>query len=220
MAEPPRLIADLDGTLVDSAPSLCAAGNALLAELGRPPVDVATYKGYIGRGMREQVRRLLAASGGVPGGDLDRFFARYRELYDPLSATRPYPGAVAALAALRAEGWRIGVCTQKPEAPARAILDAFGFVVDAVAGGDTVPGALKPDPRLLGAAAAPLGAGPALYAGDSETDAATAAAGNMPFALFLGGYRHGPAEAMAPAAMFDDFAALPAIARKLVARAA
>ncbi|SES71794.1 HAD-IA family hydrolase [Oceanicella actignis] len=210
----PRLICDLDGTLIDSAASLCAAGNALLAELGRPPVTVETYKTFIGKGMDVQVERLLAHSGGAPEAGLEACRRRFRELYDPTAHSRAYPGAVAALRRLAAEGWRIGVCTQKPQAPAWRVLRALGFdMIESLAGGDSVPGALKPDPRMLAAAAAPLGDGPAVYVGDSETDAETARAGDMPFLLFLGGYRHGPAEAMHPAAVFAHHDALPALAR-------
>jgi phosphoglycolate phosphatase len=136
----PRLVCDLDGTLADSAPSLCAAGNRLLAELGRAPVSVATYKTFIGRGQRVQVQRLLEHTGGVPGGEVAPFLARFREGYDPLEASAAYPGAVEALAELAAQGWRIAVCTQKPEAKARRLLSGLGVAVDGVAGGDTVRG--------------------------------------------------------------------------------
>ena len=211
-----RIVFDLDGTLVDSAPSLCAAGAALLAELGRPPVDVETYKTFVGRGVLVQVERLLAHTGGIPGGDATPHFERFKQLYDPLSKTRAYPGAVAAVATLAARGWRIGLCTQKPEAPARKILAALGFdAVEAVAGGDSIPGALKPDPRLF-RLATPPGEGPVLYVGDSETDAETAEAAGAVFLLHLNGYRNGPVPA---AAEFADFAALPNLAEKVLRRA-
>lgn len=213
-AEAPRLICDLDGTLTDSAPSLCAAGNAVLAALGRAPVDVATYVGFIGKGQRVQVERLLRHTGGIPGDDVGPWLARFRAAYDPLSLTMAYPGAVSALAILRAEGWRVAICTQKPEAQARRLLLGLGFAVDGVVGGDTVgPEVLKPDPRVLAAAAEPLGTGPAVYVGDGETDAETAHGAGMPFLLHLGGYRHGPVAAMRPTAVFDDFADLPRLAR-------
>lgn len=214
MPDAPRLICDLDGTLTDSAPSLCAAGNKVLAELGRDPVTVETYITFIGLGQRVQVERLLTWTGGIPGGDVTPFLARFRALYDPLLASRPYPGAVEALTALAAEGWRLAVCTQKPEAKAREVLAAFGFPVKVVVGGDTLgPEVLKPDPRVVRAAADPLGTGPAVYVGDGETDAAAARAVGMPFLLHLNGYRHGPAEAMAPWASFSDWADVPALAR-------
>lgn len=221
MADPPRLICDLDGTLLDSAPSLCAAGNRVLAELGRAPVDVETYKRFVGKGQRVQVERLLLHSGGLPEEGPDPWLARFREVYDPLLATVPYPGARRALERLEAEGWRIAVCTQKPEAKARQALAGFGFRAEVVIGGDTLgPEVLKPDPRLARAAADPLGTGPAVYVGDSETDAETAHGAGMPFLLHLGGYRHGPAEAMGAAAAFDDFDDLPALARAAAGLAA
>jgi phosphoglycolate phosphatase len=208
-----RIVFDLDGTLVDSAPSLCAAGAALLAELGRPPVDVETYKTFVGRGVLVQVERLLTHTGGVPGGDAAPHFERFKQLYDPLAKTRPYAGAVEAVAVLAAEGWRIGVCTQKPEAPARRILDALGFdAVEALGAGDSIPGVLKPDPRMF-ALATPPGDGPILYVGDSETDAETAANAGAPFLLHLNGYRKGP---IASAAAFADFADLPRLAAQVL----
>jgi phosphoglycolate phosphatase len=216
-AGPPRLICDLDGTLANSAPSLCAAGNRVLASLGRAPVTVETYKTFVGRGQRVQVARLLEATGGVPGRDLDPWLARFRESYDPLEASSAYPGAVQAVRALRAEGWRVSVCTQKTRAKAERLLDGLGFAVDLVVGGDSVTEAdggevLKPDLRVIAAAAQPLGDGPGVYVGDSETDAETAAAGGLPFLLHLGGYRHGDVPADAA---FQDWAEVPALARAL-----
>ena len=219
MSDAPRAIFDLDGTLIDSVHALRVAGLSLLAELGRDPVDVATYKTFVGKGQKVQVERLLTHTGGIPGGDVDPWLVKYREAYDPRAGgAGPYPGAVEALKALAARGWRIGVCTQKPEGKARLALAAFGFdMVESVVGGDTIPGALKPDPRLLEAALAPLGAGPALYVGDSETDAETAQGGGLPFLLHLNGYRHSAPDALLPAAAFDDWAALPDIAAGVLA---
>ena len=213
MADPPRLICDLDGTLIDSAPALCAAGNTLLAALDRAPVSVETYKHFIGLGQRVQVERLLRHTGGIPGGDVAPWLARFRAAYDPTAAA-PYPGAAEALRTLAAEGWRLAVCTQKPEAKARKALAAHDFPVEHVVGGDSLgPEVLKPDPRVLAAAAEPLGRGPAVYVGDGETDAQTARAGGLPFLLHLNGYRHGPADAMQPVAMFLNWKDFPPLAR-------
>ena len=61
-----RILFDLDGTLVHSTPTLAAAGNALLAGLGRAPLDVATVTGFVGHGVRVLVERLLAPPAASP----------------------------------------------------------------------------------------------------------------------------------------------------------
>lgn len=188
-----RIVFDLDGTLVDSIGGLVAAANRLLGELDRPPIDARTYARFVGRGTRIQVAQLMEATGGVPEAGLDRTVARFMALYAerPLVGTAPYPGAAAALSALAAAGHRLGVCTQKPGAPAAAILSTLGLMppLEALAAGDSLPGVLKPDPRLLVHAADRLGGGPLLYVGDSETDAETARRAGCPFVLTAWGYR-------------------------------
>jgi phosphoglycolate phosphatase len=56
------LVFDLDGTLVDSAPDLARALNALLAELGHPPLSFGKIRSLIGDGAPTLVRRALAAA--------------------------------------------------------------------------------------------------------------------------------------------------------------
>ena len=103
MPHAPRAIFDLDGTLIDSVHALRVAGLSLLEELGREPVDVATYKGFVGKGQKVQVERLLTHTGGIPGGDVAPWLQKYRDAYDPRAGgAGPYPGAVAALQALAA----------------------------------------------------------------------------------------------------------------------
>ena len=210
-----RIIFDLDGTLVHSTPTLAAAGNALLAGLGRGALDVATVTGFVGHGVRVLVDRLLGATGGIPGGDLEPHIDRFRTIYaaDPLTGTDPYPGVHAALAALAAAGHGLAVCTQKPNAPALAILNGRALMppITGFTGGDSLPGILKPDPRMVRHAADQLPPGPLLYVGDSETDAATAAAAGAPFLLFTEGYRVGPVESLPHRATFSTYAALPAL---------
>jgi len=209
-----RLVFDLDGTLVHSAPTLAAAGNALLAELGRPGLPVAAVEGFLGAGMRQLVTRLLAHGGGVLEGDVTEHLARFRALYDanPLEGTAPYPGVAATLARLAGEGHGLAVCTQKANAPALAILKGLGLIppVTGFTGGDSLD-VLKPDPRMFRHAADQLAPGPAILIGDSETDAATARAAGVPFLLHLNGYRLGPPETLGAFATFSDFGALPAL---------
>jgi phosphoglycolate phosphatase len=215
-----RIVFDLDGTLVDSAASLTAAANALLAELGRPPLAEARVRGFVGHGVEALVDRVLAATGGVPPGGPEPQRRRFREIYaaDPVSGVVVFDGAREALAALAAAGHGLAVCTQKPEAPARRLLAELGLMppVAGLTTGDSLP-VLKPDPRLLEHAASQIGRGKIVMVGDSEVDAATAANAGVPFVLRLGGYHHGPAEAIPRAAAFADFAALPPLLEQVAA---
>jgi phosphoglycolate phosphatase len=218
-----RIVFDLDGTLVHSTPTLTATANTLLAGLDRAPLPTATTARFVGHGVRALVERLLLHTGGIPGGGLEPHLARFRQIYaaDPLTATTVYPGVPEALAELAAAGHGLGVCTQKPDLPARAILRGLGLMppITAFTGGDSLA-VLKPDPRMLQHAADQLPAGPLLYVGDSEVDAATAAAAGVPFLLYTKGYRQGPAEILPHAARFDDYTGLPGLVAGLLAPAA
>lgn len=215
-----KAVFDLDGTLIDSAPDIHAAGNATLAAEGLPPVTPEQARSFIGNGARVFVERLERAVAGAPDpARTARMHRRFVEVYETAhSLTRPYPGVEAALGRLRAQGWRLGICTNKPHGPARTVLAHFGWsdLFEVVIGGDSLP-VIKPDPAPLHAAIAGLGGGTVVFVGDSEVDAATAQAAAVPFALFGGGYRRGPVAAIPHDAAFDDWAALPDLAHRLIA---
>lgn len=215
-----RIIFDLDGTLVESAASLTAAANGLLAELGRDPLSLETTRSFVGHGVGVLVERVLRHTGGIPGGDPTPHVDRFRTIYnaDPLTGTEPIAGVPAALATLAAAGHGLGVCTQKPNLPAAAILKALGLMppVTALTDGDSLD-VMKPDPRMLEHVTAQLPEGPVFFVGDSAVDAATAEAAGVPFLLYTEGYRAEPLEALTYAASFSDFADLPAIVEELLA---
>ncbi len=204
------IIFDLDGTLVDSAPDIQAAANKMLESEGRAPLDLPTVIGFIGNGLPKLVERAMRARD-LPmdrHGDLS---ARTLAFYDAESTTRtrPYPGLDEALDTLKAQGFALGICTNKPAAPARDILARFDLArhFEVVIGGDTLP-IKKPDPAPLRAAFAELGQD-GLFVGDSEVDAETAERAGVPFLLFTEGYRKQPVEALPHLARFGRFDALP-----------
>lgn len=208
---PPVLLVDLDGTLIDTLPGLAAALNETLGAAGIAPFAPAEIRRFVGDGIRPLLERALAAR----GRDFDEallgdFRARYEA--DPARGCAPFPGAGEALAALRAEGVRIALCTNKPEAPSRALLEAFGLapLFDALGCGDSFP-YRKPDPRHPAATLARLGAGPerAALLGDHANDVAAARGLGIPALYALWGY--GGAEMGAgSAAPLAGFADLPA----------
>jgi phosphoglycolate phosphatase len=166
------IVFDLDGTLVDSERDLGDSTNEMLESYGARPLPIEQVVGFVGEGARVLVRRALAACGlHVDESDaLDRF----RSIYDRrlLIHTRPYPG-IEDIVARASRASTLAVLTNKPEVPARRMLDAFGLtrLFAAVIGGD---GGFprKPDPAGLQALAAGCGAALAgrLMVGDSTID--------------------------------------------------
>ena len=205
------VVFDLDGTLVDSAPDLHAAANAMLRELGREQLALEVVISFVGNGVRKLVERSLKATGGVPDeAESLAALALFERHYSEHSAdlTRTYPGVPEALAGLRRSGRKLAICTNKPHELAVDVVRRLGLnhFVELTVGGGLLP-QLKPDPAPLIHCLAQLGVAPAgaLFVGDSETDEATAAAAGIPFALFAGGYRGKPVEAFDAAFVFASF---------------
>jgi len=209
----PILLLDLDGTLVDSLPDLAAALNRLLGELGAGPLPAEAVRGMVGDGARRLVERGLAAAA-LPT-DPAAATTRFLELYGEglTVGTRPYPAVPKTLARLRETGWRLALCTNKPEAPSRAILAGLGLegFFAAVAGGDSLP-RRKPDPEPLLTLLRELGGTPeaAVMVGDGTNDLLAAAAAGVPAVWAAYGYGGAEVEALPHAARIERFDALPA----------
>jgi phosphoglycolate phosphatase len=207
------VIFDLDGTLIDSAPDLHAAANLMLAGHGLAPLDLATVIGFIGNGIPRLVERCFTYHGAAPD-DPAAEIARFKACYDAEGHRRTVfmPAAEAALRQLADAGFALGICTNKDADAALAVLACLGAerFFAAVVGGDSGL-CKKPEAAPLLATVAQCGGGDAIYVGDSETDAATAAAASLPFLLYTKGYRKGPPEEMVHAAAFSDFAELPGL---------
>lgn len=214
-----RIVFDLDGTLIDSAGEIHASVARMLEEEGASYLDRATVTSFVGNGLPNLVGQVIGATG------LD--MARHKALtarvlwhYNDIGGamTEPYPGVLEALGRLRGLGYRLGICTNKPEAPARHILEKLELgAFEVVIGGDSLA-TRKPDPEPLHAAANALGEGPLIYVGDSEVDAETAERAGAPFLLFTQGYRKSPVEALYHDALFDDFADFEAKVQELLGR--
>jgi phosphoglycolate phosphatase len=212
------VVFDLDGTLIDSAPDIHVLANRVLADWGAAPITAGQARDFIGNGAGVFVARMRAARGigdDQQGPMLAAFMGGY---HGAVGLTVPYSGVVAALDALMAAGHALGVCTNKPAEPARAVLAHVGLLdrFAVVVGGDSLP-VTKPDPAPLRAALEALPPGAAVFVGDSEVDAETARAAGVPFLLFTEGYRKSPVAALPHAAAFAHWDDLPGLlARVLV----
>lgn len=201
----PVLVFDLDGTLIHSAPEIHGVANDVLTEEGLPTLPYEAVQGFVGNGLPTLVARVLTHMGrDSDGPQHQRMVRRFESIYEQrFDLTTLYPGVEQMLTDL-SQRFRLGICTNKPQGPTRAILEHFNLtrMFSVVIGGDTLP-QRKPDPAPLLAAITALGSGPAIFVGDSEVDAETARNAQIPFALFTGGYRKSAPEALGAQWIFD-----------------
>jgi len=190
---------DLDGTLVDSAPDLAAAANAMLERLGYAPLAERCIAALIGDGIDRLVEGVLTASTGlvaesavlVAAGGL--FRQRYAEhLFD---RSRVYPGVAEGLRRLGDAGIRLCCVTNKHSAFTLPLLEAsgltrfFAFALCADRAEERKP---KPDLLLAASTRFELAAGELLCVGDSRVDIVAARAAGCPVAAVEYGYNQGP----------------------------
>ena len=189
------LVFDLDGTLIDSAPDIADAVNILLGELGKPALPLDEIKAMIGDGAPVLLARALKASA-LPHAATE-LMPRFKTVYEAASTNRTalYPKVRELLESFRRDGRHLSLCTNKPSATTRLVLDHFGLspLFHAVVGGDTMK-ERKPAKEPLLAAIAQSGGDPvraadtAVMIGDSRTDLATAKAGGVPGVIIPSGY--------------------------------
>jgi phosphoglycolate phosphatase len=212
----PTIVFDLDGTLVDTADDLVTTLNAVLVAEGMVPVSRDRLIGMVGSGARVLLEAAFAAEGrALTPAKLDALLAQYMAIYDQhiADASRPYAGAEAMLAEFAAAGWRLAVCTNKYEAPARKLLTILGLAdrFAAITGQDTF-GFRKPDPRHLIETIRRAGGDPAdaLMVGDSATDIDTAKAAGIPVVAVSFGYSPVPVAQLGPTRVVGSLSELPA----------
>jgi len=169
---------DFDGTLADSYDAITASVNHVRAGHGLAPLAENEVRRHVGRGMPYLLEHT------VPGVDQPADQARYREHHPSvmLTGTRLLPGAAEALETIHRSGRRIGVCSNKPRAFTKELLEYLKIrpYVDAAFGPEDVARP-KPAPDMLRAALTWLHvpAEEALYIGDMVVDIETAMAAGV-----------------------------------------
>ncbi|MGR3721750.1 HAD-IA family hydrolase [Abyssibius alkaniclasticus] len=215
-------IFDLDGTLVDTSADLMAAANAVFADWGLAarlgPEDAVTAFG----GGRAMLRAGLARAGlsadetRVDAG-FAPFVAHYRAKIDRFSTV--YEGVEDTLASLQAQGWKLGICTNKPQDLADMLLGRLKLArfFPVVIGADALA-VRKPHPLHLTETISRLGgdARRAVLVGDTVTDYDTAKAANLPSILVTFGPNAAACRALNPTALLESYADLPPILERLV----
>ncbi len=216
------VIFDLDGTLADTSGDLLAAANACFREMGHGDVlDHARDAGVALRGGRHMLTEGLTRLEQLDAAVVDRYYPMLLECYrDRIDIhTKLYPGAMEAVAALKAAGYGVGICTNKPEALAELLLARLGVrdMFASMVGADTLS-VSKPDAEPLREAARRAGGDPAqcLLVGDSDTDRNTARAAGVPSVLVTFGPSGADMAALEPEALLERYEDLPGIVTRLI----
>ncbi|WP_182085747.1 HAD hydrolase-like protein [Aureimonas sp. ME7] len=188
------IVFDLDGTLVDTAPDLTGALNHCLAQAGVEATTIAQVRPDAGRGARAMLLAAYERAGRLMNSEelveqTARFLAFYAEHI--AVASRPFPGAVAALDRLVREGATLAICTNKTEALALRLLAELELAdrFAAICGADTFA-ERKPNPVHLASTVLAAGGSVerAVMIGDTDTDMEAAHRLSMPSVLLDFGY--------------------------------
>ena len=178
--KPIKLIAfDLDGTICNTLHDIAASLNRALESLGFPTFSDDGVSGLIGKSIVYMCRHA------VPAGHendweavRDAFFEDY--FLHLCDSTVPYPEMSETLQALKAQGYRLAVVTNKPDPHAKKMLKALfppdGMIFDRIQGQDpAIP--VKPDPAMLDRVRESFGftREETLYLGDMDVDVQFAA---------------------------------------------
>ncbi len=181
---------DLDGTVLDTAPDMVGALDALRHEHGLPSVSYELARSGVSHGAARVVRT------GFPDVDAETFSdltTRFLELYRQALSVKSvlFPGMAEVLDALDARGLKTGIVTNKAAWLSEPLLEQLDLRTRfaCVVSGDTLA-ERKPHPAPLLHAAMLAGAKPeeCIYVGDAERDVQAAHAAGMPAIVANYGY--------------------------------
>ena len=218
------VIFDLDGTLADTSGDLLAAANVCFRGLGLG--DVLTMDTDGGTAVR-CVRAMLTLGFDRLGlaysdADIDAQFPVVVDAYgkDIATYTTIYPGAREAVSRLRDAGYKVGICTNKPEGLAEQLLAALDFrdVFHSLVGADTLS-VRKPDPLPFVEAVMRAGGDPtrAVLVGDTQIDRDTSTNAGAPSILVTFGPGNLDVSTLKPEALLHHFDDLDGIVARLIA---
>ena len=131
------LVFDLDGTLSDPSTGIINCVNYALKTCGYETQSDRNISAEIGPPLDLMFNKFIA--GLTPDG-MNELVVAYRERFntDGFAENILYKDIPATLNTLQNSGFRLGVCTSKPERPARKILEHFNLLhqFEFVSGGD------------------------------------------------------------------------------------
>ena len=184
---------DLDGTLLDTLGDLAASTNYALRTHEMPEHSLDDVRRFVGNGVRVLMER--AVPQGAENPQFEAAFQTFRTHYmqHSLDTTKPYDGILETLEALKAEGCRLAVVSNKMMAATQELCRHFFRDTIEVAIGEHEAQGIrkKPAPDTVNEAFRQLGVGKerAVYVGDSDVDILTARNSGLPCISVLWGFR-------------------------------
>lgn len=182
---------DLDGTLLDTLEDLTDSVNLALKDYGCPEKSIEQIREYVGCGIRNLMQRCV--EGGESHPEFEAVFSAFRKYYreNCKNKTKPYDGVMEMLGALRADGVKIAIVSNKADFAVKELNDYYFKGLGLTAIGEREGVARKPAPDTVLEALRLLKAAPkkAVYIGDSEVDVETAANAKLPCISVLWGFR-------------------------------
>jgi len=209
------VIFDLDGTLIDTAMDLAMALNHTLKLHNAQTVAPSKVRHLVGSGAKTMIAAALDLNGApaltetMAASYLHEFLIYYENHIADYSS--PFDDMENVVQKLRSDGAKIAICTNKREAPARALIDALNLTAkfDCIIGSDTIAIA-KPNPEPVRLCLAQTGRTKGVFIGDSDTDIRAANHAGMHSIIATFGY--GPLNVIEDAyAQFDHYRALPTL---------
>lgn len=205
------VIFDIDGTLVDTLPSLAAAANDVLTQAGLREVPMAHLRSALSEGLRPMFRQALVLQPSLPDAQQaaqleEDYLAHYTQRW---LATAPLFAHVSeTLGALKTQGLKLGICTNRDRGSTETLLasNALTISFDAIVGlGDAPLPKPAADPLLEVLRQLELPPSQVLFVGDSVMDARCAEAAQVRFAAHLAGYAGQPADLLPQVMGFDAY---------------
>lgn len=186
-------IFDLDGTLTDTLESITYSVNATLQQMGLSVITKEQCRDFVGFGAGVLIQKSLQA---VTGSDerYDEAMQIYKRIFQEYCTylVTPYEGIRQMLKALKEQGIKLAVLSNKPHAQTlKVVEEIFGNDIFTIVRGQQEGVPRKPDPAAALQIAKEFGicATDCIYIGDSDVDMQTGTSAGMKTVGVTWGFR-------------------------------
>lgn len=170
------IVFDMDGTILDTLVDLKNCMNYVLEQYHMPTRTLEEIRSFVGNGIRTLIER--ATPSGTSSETLNAIHKDYLAYYEMHCAdnTKAYDGIPELLSALKKQGYKTAVVSNKANAAVQDLCVEFFNGLFDLAIGERPELAKKPAPDMVELALTQMNIPKekAVYIGDSDVDVATA----------------------------------------------